>query len=77
MSQGDNHVHINIPIKQNVKICRYGTSLVVQRLRLQALNAGGQSSIPGQGTRLHMLQPRSCMPQLKKLHPQRRPVVVK
>ena len=35
-----------------------GTSLVVQRLRLHAPNAGGRGSIPGQGTR-------SCMPQLK------------
>ena len=28
-----------------------GTSVVVQRLRLHAPNAGGRSSIPGQGTR--------------------------
>ena len=34
----------------------FGTSLVVQWLRLQAPNAGGQGSIPGQGTRSHMLQ---------------------
>ena len=27
-----------------------------------APNAGGSSSIPGQGTRLHVLQPRVCMP---------------
>ena len=32
------------------------TSLVVQWLRLQAPNAGGLGSIPGQGTRFHMLQ---------------------
>jgi len=34
----------------------FGTSLMVQWLRLQAPNAGGQGSIPGQGTRSHMLQ---------------------
>ena len=39
----------------------WGTSLVVQWLRLHALNAGGPGSIPGQGTR-------SLMPQLKILH---------
>ena len=33
-----------------------GTSLVVQWLRLPALNAGGPGSIPGQGTRSHMPQ---------------------
>ena len=33
-----------------------GTSLMVQWLRLQAPNAGGLGSIPGQGTRSHMLQ---------------------
>ena len=32
------------------------TSLVVQRLRLQAPSAGGPGSTPGQGTRPHMLQ---------------------
>ena len=33
-----------------------GTSLVVQLLRLWTPNAGGLGSIPGQGTRSHMLQ---------------------
>ena len=33
-----------------------GTSLVVQWLRLSAPNAGGPGSIPGQGTRSHVLQ---------------------
>ena len=33
-----------------------GTSLVVQWLRLCTPNAGGSGSIPGQGTRSHMLQ---------------------
>ena len=31
-----------------------GTSLVAQWMRLQAPNAGGPGSIPGQGTRPHM-----------------------
>ena len=39
----------------------YGTSLVVQRLRLHAPNAEGWGLIPGQGTR-------SRMPQLKIPH---------
>ena len=34
-----------------------GTSLVVQWLRLPALNAGGPGLIPGQGTRCRMPQP--------------------
>ena len=42
-----------------------GTSLVVQWLRLCTPSAVGPSSIPGQGTRSHMLQLRDCMPQLK------------
>ena len=42
--------------------------MVVQWLRLHAPNAGGPGSIPGQGTRPHMLQPRVCMPQLKIPH---------
>ena len=40
------------------------TSLVVQWLRLCAPNAGGSGSIPGQGTRSHVLQQRSHMPRL-------------
>ena len=42
-----------------------GTSPVVQGLGLHALNAGGPSSIPGQGTRSHMLQLRVCTLQLR------------
>ena len=34
----------------------FGTFLMVQWLRLRVLKAGGLSSIPGQGTRSHMLQ---------------------
>ena len=33
-----------------------GASLVVQWLRHEAPNAGGPGSIPGQGTRFHVLQ---------------------
>ena len=37
-------------------------SLVVQWLRLQSLNAGDLGSIPGEGTRSHMLQLRLVQP---------------
>ena len=43
-----------------------GASLGVQWLRLRAPNSGGQSLVPGQGTRSHMTQLRVCMLQLKK-----------
>ena len=39
-----------------VKNLPAGTFLVVQWLKLHAPNAGGPSSIPGQGTRSHVLQ---------------------
>ena len=39
-----------------LKAVIYGTSLVVQWLRLGAPNSGGLGSIPGQGTRSHMPQ---------------------
>ena len=39
--------------------------MVVQWLRLRALNAGGLGSIPGQETRSHMTQLRVCIPQLR------------
>ena len=42
-----------------------GTSLTVQRLGLHASSAGNLGSIPGQGTRSHMLQRRSHNPQLR------------
>ena len=42
-----------------------GTSLVVQWLRLHAPCAGGPGSIPGQGTRFHMLQLRVCTLQVR------------
>ena len=41
--------------KQNLKAITK-TSLVVQWLRLQAPNAGALGSMPGRGTRSHMLQ---------------------
>ena len=34
--------------------CNFGTSLVVQWVRLCVPNAGGLGSTPGQGTRSHM-----------------------
>ena len=45
------------------------TSLAVQWLRLCVPNAGGLGSIPGQGTKSHMLQrrPKICLLQLKTL----------
>ena len=41
---------------------------MVQWLRLRAPNAGSLGSIPGQGTRSHMLQLRICMLRLKIPH---------
>ena len=38
-----------------IKTIQFRTSLVVQWLRCCAANAGGPGSIPGQGTRYHML----------------------
>ena len=42
-----------------------GTSVVVQWVRLHALHAGGLGSIPGQGTRYHILQLRVLFLKLK------------
>ena len=42
-----------------------GLSLVIQELRLQATNAGGPGSIPGQGVRSQKPQLRVHTPQLK------------
>ena len=42
-----------------------GDSLVGQWLRRRTPYAGGPGSIPGQGTRFHMLQLRIGMPKLK------------
>ena len=44
---------------------RWGTSLVVQWLRLHTPKAGGLGSVPGLGTRSYMPQRRVHMPQLK------------
>ena len=41
---------------------------MIQWLRLRAPNPGGLSSIPGQGTRSHLLQLRVRVPQLRILH---------
>ena len=51
------------------------TSLVVQRLRLHAPNAGGRGSIPVQRTRSHMPQLRAGMPQEQSCMPQQRPKI--
>ena len=48
-------VFLNLSFKEQ----KFGTSLVVQRLRLQASSSGGQGSIPGLGTGSHMLQLRA------------------
>ena len=45
-----------------------GISLTILWLRLRAPNAGGPSSIPGQGTGSHMPQVTICMPQSKIPH---------
>ena len=45
-----------------------GTSLVVQWLRLQVLNAEGPGLTPGRGTRSHMPQLKVLMLQLTNLH---------
>ena len=39
-----------------LKNSKFGTSLLVQWLRLHTPNVGSLGSIPGQGTRPHMLQ---------------------
>ena len=39
----------------------FGTSLVVEGVRLHVLNAGGLGLIPGQGVRSLMPQLRACM----------------
>ena len=44
------------PRKVLIGLFLLGTSLVVQWLRLHAPSAGGLGSIPGQGTRSHVLQ---------------------
>ena len=49
-----------------------GTSLVVQWQRLSASNAESLHSIPAQGTRSHMLQPRVPMLQIEILRAARK-----
>ena len=53
---------------KETKILIQGTSLLVQWQRFHAPSAGGPGSIPGQGTRSHILQLRVRMPQLKIPH---------
>ena len=52
-------------------------SLVIQWLRFSSPNAGGQGSIPSQGTRSHMPQPRCHMPYQRSHVPQLRLVAAK
>ena len=58
---GNAVLQVRIPESQEY----LGAFLAVQWLRLHAPNAGGWGSIPGQGTRSHMLQLRVCILQLK------------
>ena len=62
------HTHTMANEGTGVHMVFYGTSLVVQWLRLQASNAGNPGSIPGQETRSHMPQLGVCVPQLKSPH---------
>ena len=54
MSISEFHCQNNkfIPALKQVQVL--GTSLVVQRVRLHAPNAGGPGLLPGQGTRSHI-----------------------
>ena len=52
----------------SIKTTTLRTSLLVQWLRLYIPNAGGQGSIPGQGTRSHISQLKVWKPLLKILH---------
>ena len=53
------------PKQQLLQIPILGTSLVVQWLKLCALNTGDQGSIPSPGTRFNLLQLRVCLSQIK------------
>ena len=44
----------SLSLRIQARVLEWGTSLVVQWLRLRAPNAGGPGLIPGQGTRSHM-----------------------
>ena len=57
--------HTNHGKQNTAKDPHGGTSLVVQWVRLCAPNAGGLGSIPGWGTRSHVPQQRSQVPQLR------------
>ena len=49
-------------IKNTMKLTQLEASLMVRWLRFHSPNAGGLGSIPGQGTRSHMLQGRLRIP---------------
>ena len=54
-----NRRHAQIKVAEKSLLRPLGTSLVVQWLRLCAQNARGQGSLPGQGTRSNIVQPKS------------------
>ena len=51
-----NQSYLNTKINKQALKKAYRDFMVVQWLRLSAPNPGGLGSIPGQGTRSHMLQ---------------------
>ena len=57
------------PTHQSIQEFFRETSLAVQWLKLCASNAGGPDSIPGQGTRSHMLQLKVLCAVIKTLTP--------
>ena len=65
--QGEGHNYQLILHLGKLRMYIVSTSVVVQWLRLCAPNAKGPGSIPGQGTRFHMLQLRFCILQLNML----------
>ena len=58
-------LRFSVPLKSSPR-----TSLVVQWLRLRAPSAGGLGSIPGRGTRSHMLQLKILHASTKNRHSQ-------
>ena len=52
VGKGFNRRGYELAENRHPKMVHTGTSLAVQGLRLQASNAGGTGSIPGQGTKI-------------------------
>ena len=66
MQSGSNFILCRwIPLS-HVNKAVWGASLVVQQLRLHIPNVEGPGSIPGQGTRFHMLQLKTYYSQINK-----------